>query len=613
MYNNTLPTILNVTVPTVTGQIGFTIGNIRPIISNQLSVLLSRGSTKNGIRKYLYSICSSIPQVFNNLVELVCYTSIPILLANNNNQQVVIQHMVGIIDKVSASIASEMPNLIDFQLTEQDKVNALSAANEIYELINKTTSYINTISLGLTNQAPMYQQPMVNNFNNTPMVNTMYNQPNVQMQQTPIRLATNNQPSTITGNDRYANRVQNTQLTYQAPQVQQPVVTQQPVPQIPQENTGETIVSEDNWVPTVNNPYRTLITNKQQRYYIIKDGVVLERIKQNKGDTSVDREQHMLVKSGTTFDQSNTNAKIEKLSNQTFDIVKALKLKESNNPEVVKTADLTIKNVLDDITSITSTIEEGIMETKVAYLAKCSKNKDTFFTKQVYVTNTYPSLLDMTYLTQAISKAHTYASIADIVNNEIEAITKSTESDDDKVDRLMFVDKVNRLLTDVINEFLLMGLGSSVRIGSLTEDAYSIEPFISESLGQTYSGSYLRWEEDTLPGIFKLENNDIPNCIKDSYLDNDTNSNIKFNILLEKYTVTFINLQLSETGFVLKPNVPYNITRTNTRYLYNIATYLYKDPSISNNKHLIVTSDNVILRIYKSYMSHDLYVATLVK
>ena len=90
---------------------------------------------------------------------------------------------------------------------------------------------------------------------------------------------------------------------------------------------------------------------------------------------------------------------------------------------------------------------------------------------------------------------------------------------------------------------------------------------------------------------------------------------VVINYIPELYTATFVGLLQQQLGIErLDDNRAYSVSRDKTPMIYAICSSIFKDESnIQDNNiatHLLITLDNQMFTLHKSYLGRDLYVIT---
>ena len=587
-------------------------GNVIGFCSETAKSLIQQSANRNPARAMLNNICSvnagNNPQ-FNKIRELSAFLGLAYAAYTelyNINTSNVWQEITGKLENLLEGISCELifsnNELSTMMLRSQEEANLANNAINMADFdLCTAQKYINEY-IGKTN-----------NFSNTNYTNN-YNYANRATSNLNKFANNNNQAGPVCRFDRVANNNNNNDSDY----INQPTRTrfdrseifdtQQVVEEKPKINsdslvkpvdaTGNAIlVRFEDWKPTPNNPYLTLISAFDIREFELIKGVVYERIKKGQ---KMDRSQHTISKD-VSVNTTKMVSLVDNLSRKHFSATrerdveaKKLKLKEFVSEKIIFD-----RSFEDAMTTLKSTIIEDNSIEPASYRRF-----------NVYIARPYVDVVDKTNILKELSECGDYTLMAEHLSSLIDYGIETDKTDLEKIRTLIYLQAINDKLTKFVNNFLNFSIGVEASIDSFATDVNQVESHLEQHYGVVYSGAYRDFEYETIQNVLKLPLNDSTIA---EVLTDESCPKVKFNYVPDRYTITFLGLLLSQLGIEsLIPGKPYLITRDKTPVIYNIAASLYKDDSASAENsvytNLIVTLDDVYLSLNKSYLGRDMYI-----
>lgn len=609
--------IINSVIPTIPEMI---INSKRDFINAVNGILLSIIQTdlSTPMRQMILKECSQ--NSFNNpafgkLSVICCFISLGCALykeqynLNSNLNEEVNEVVRTVVEGVAADQllnSQEFSYLVRDGKLYEDATSIVSLVVEKIKVADvRIRNYLTYLNQANNNRL-MYDQPVVNNFNNN------YNGYNNYSQPTQVGVYGQNTSNLVSG-DKYSGRLGNNnknynEVTLSPSRYEQKAV--EPPATIPKAMVNNTVIekrkpsyTESDWSPSITNPYLTLITNDKTREFVNNNGSLVEVIK--KGNKPMDRKAHTLL-GDVQVDSEQRVKKVEDLSVKHVD---ALRIKDKDERS------LKLKSYVHDHVELSDSLESSISYLRMLNLNNNDEDKSSYFRYEVVVFDTYPDKMDYNYMLENLSKCTSYVSVATQLSAYLDEIKLDrAKTDNEKVRALNYLSAINTRLTDFVNEFLTMGLGIKETMDSFVSDISSLESFLQTNFGPTHSGAFRDFEFNTIQNILKLpfKLDSINKQLKDENL-----TNIVVNYIAKSYTLTFVNVFLSELGLKdIKYNKPYALSRIETPMLYNVASSIYKDndnltKDPLNMEHLFITADDKRIVISMSYIARDLYVVKL--
>lgn len=562
-----------------------------PMIANIIAAKLQASAGANIVRSWLYTNCSvnnwNNPY-FQKLQEIATYAVLgKMAYIHTSGLNANVQSEINtVIEEAIEYVASDMV------LTMPEFQNMLADPNTCNRLTAIHADFDNKL-----NNACAYMGNMTNN--PIPAVNRFQTTPGQVYTQTPVMQTTVPSTSSI-----YANRPTVAPLTtnrfgnkpstpvYTEPSTTPAVVNQ---PQAIQ-------VRKEDWKATPVNPYLTLLPENYVRSFEIVEGIVFERY--TKGNTNMNRNDHII---GGNI-HVNTEEATSLVSNLTRKHFTSLR-----EPDV-KERKLKIKEFVDDEVSVSASLDVAIVDMRSFILGnKSNTNISSYHRYKTGIYTPFVDNKDLMYILEDLSNAMCFSDMADILDKLIDRGISTDRTDQEKIRTLIYLQAINTRLTKFINTFLTTGLGVETRIESFVTDIRELEGFLGSKYGTTYAGNYRDFEFDTAPYVLKfpvkLEE------LEDGTLIKPASEGVVINYIPELYTATFVGLLQQQLGIErLDDNRAYSVSRDKTPMIYAICSSIFKDESnIQDNNiatHLLITLDNQMFTLHKSYLGRDLYVIT---
>lgn len=379
-------------------------------------------------------------------------------------------------------------------------------------------------------------------------------------------------------------------------------------------NSFNTNVNEPTVVGAINDRFasRTESYHRppvQQQYVqnVVEEEVEINHELTIEGGTEMDRSKHTIAIVGNSYEvKSEERAKIfTKSSNE---LSKVQNIDEDDDDSLSK--QYLYPNALFD-TSLDSAILNGRSK-------QISIQKDKAF-KQVFrsfniITSPILSNTSVKAYVEAIKESSTLADIAlkiTSIGQSLSIVSKSETKSEEDINKAesaaIFLNQIDILLTEVINDFFKNKIGLELRIDSFSEDISDIPDYLRTKYGINYIKAYNAFEEELLSILFLEHDKSLVDSIMSDIQETIDIDNI--GIIPINYSITYVPLTNKELGYNVEQDSVF-IDRSNTPTLYKLAKSLINHKKLIDLNtvyDLLITSDGCIYKLYKSYVNTDMF------
>lgn len=360
--------------------------------------------------------------------------------------------------------------------------------------------------------------------------------------------------------------------------------------------------SEKDWKSTLSQPYRTLVTNQFKKHYRISgpDASVFEIIEQ---DNTMDRSKHALV-------LDSYQLKPERVV-QVEHAVETLRL-------VTKTVDdpIDYNEYIRKTWYADSFLSPAIFEGKLQQALHAEKD-DGCEVFRFYTTVLNPVITnqDTTAICAELHAAPSFVAIARKMKS-ISMAAEQLNGGNKLPSEIVYLMKVDKMLTELINEFLTHKLSlSKLSIESFVDDIASLSGYLESKYGEIYSTALAKYETDTISSLFFPVDESIGSVACETLSDGEPDINISF--IPVNYSITYLNLLDKELGIKMKACdcEALLIAEGVTPMLFKVAESLYMNQNeleASTLHNLLITQDDFVYKIHRGYLGRDCFLLSRV-
>lgn len=195
-----------------------------------------------------------------------------------------------------------------------------------------------------------------------------------------------------------------------------------------------------------------------------------------------------------------------------------------------------------------------------------------------------------------LSKAGTFAAVAETLANAIIKVTDKAQLRQ----TLSYVSQIDRILTKLLNDFLMYQLEKNMDVDSFIEDAPKLTGYLNEKYKGQVNNLYTGYQTRVLQHLFKhtLAENPSNDMIAQLNEYSDSETPVWDNMVVS-YSVTFINATSQELGYNVSKK-PRNLTASQAPMLHRLMSAIQKvhTRTVVPTHHLIVTSDDARWAVY---------------
>lgn len=282
------------------------------------------------------------------------------------------------------------------------------------------------------------------------------------------------------------------------------------------------------------------------------------------------------------------------------------KMEESvEEHEALAVAEVEVSSpVVSDVWIAEASFDEMIAVTRVKKAIEAKEGLRIYQSFGVVVSPII-SPISMTKLFTVLSKATTFADIARLINEHVDAITDKTEL---RL-TLSYVSQIDRALTKILNEFLsnMIVVEKPVVVTSFTEDVPELQKYLSDKFKTRYNAAYIDYQKRVINTLFKHGKSvdDQVSRVTD-YVDEGTE--VFVDNISVMYAVTYVTATAAELGYSVGKQAK-RLTTTSSPMLHRLlsAVQKYEQRRIVPSHHVLVTSDDVRYQLFKLYGEEDVF------
>lgn len=411
--------------------------------------------------------------------------------------------------------------------------------------------------------------------------------------------------------DRYNSQVQSAQQRhYQpSPSVPTPVMETPPMMQYTRED----------WIPSIQQPYRMLVdTFRYETYYERNGDTVIELIKPL--ENPMNREQHAISLLGKSFPLDGVLRQEQIYSagkdlaaiqrRDLEDVINADNMADIENIDVIQT-------YVDTTWAVDALLEDAILRTRLAY----RKHRQTATGCGIYrsfatIARAVDTLESYSTAFNDVMEQRTLLDVAKKLRS-IGLVCADVTGDnaDRHLDMALYCYEIDSWLTETVNRFLKHNLSlKQLSIDSFTDDIADLRPYLQDHFNSNYATAYDRFEYDLL-GRRKMNpvDDEALQSLKESF-DVKEEDGFTLSFIPVNYSLTYVDVVSKELRLNLQPDESLLIQERQTPVMYELASSLFNQmeawPYIAFN-NLLITKDFKQYRLYKGYLGIDSYLIGL--
>ena len=347
------------------------------------------------------------------------------------------------------------------------------------------------------------------------------------------------------------------------------------------------------WKTTPAQKYRTMIPSEGAKaVYMLKDTAITEIIEIGEG--AMDREKHKLVLVGNhELDNSSRQQAFVK------DIAKFNKVTVNEVRESLNTTErVDLDCYLHKVVMMEPTLEDLILNTRIAH----RREKTALYRSYCIIGNLEVCDEDYRSVIETLKTSKTFKQLAYSVKFMISGGSIN-------VDKLFYINQVNKILTKLINSFI----GNNISIKGLiiedfSEDIESLEDYLHNKYGKEYSNAFKSFEAESMEAMFDNCNDEMWDFLISSL--KHAEDTMSLNLIPVPCTITSVSMSSSELQVNVIGTDPLLIRESLYPELYVIAKSIFDHSSVSSLstlENILVTQDGCKYRIYRGYLENNAY------
>ncbi len=196
-------------------------------------------------------------------------------------------------------------------------------------------------------------------------------------------------------------------------------------------------------------------------------------------------------------------------------------------------------------------------------------------------------------------------------NSTAALLMEMAEATNGDLDALMYIDHIDRQLTNIINSFLGNNLSlEGLSIDSFSTDIGELSQYITKHFGNSYAKSLELFEMEFMRSFYRLVRKEDTVSIFGSEYDGRKDG-IVYNFTVDGVSITTVNMSSSELEIDADKNIALMIQEGRSPVLYNIAASLFEQiKSLGGGTpfyNYMITREGARFLLYKGYLGADCY------
>ena len=191
----------------------------------------------------------------------------------------------------------------------------------------------------------------------------------------------------------------------------------------------------------------------------------------------------------------------------------------------------------------------------------------------------------------------------------------------DQADDRLFFNRINRLLTQELNNVLVMNFGS-FWMDDFFADVMMVLPAIAKKRGvaihQTFMGKQRQFFQQFIMRLSDESLAENTAFLKEEYIDNKVENPSewqgKFVVLPWETSFTHLNLPSYQLNIALKPGETGVLNEQTTPQLWSLAHQILSNPETEDaRRHYVITEDGIQFLVARGYIKEDAYLIRRVR
>jgi hypothetical protein len=260
---------------------------------------------------------------------------------------------------------------------------------------------------------------------------------------------------------------------------------------------------------------------------------------------------------------------------------------------------------LQSSVNLETNLENAIITARVKqFEMQRSEMKNNVFRCFSVITNPFFSSYDLSQYYKVLQSCDNFEGLV----GKLRSIAMAVSRQEDKsyvAAVVTFLNVVDEILTELVNDFLRNKLDMRISIDSFTADSIDLKPYLFKK-DVRYCEAYEAFENDVMNVVFEELDEEL---MKMSAEELGVPEGLNHYVLPVNHTLTLTFLNDKELGMKIKDGLNV-IDATNCNSLYNLAASLFrhkKEAAITTLVDYLVTVDNRRYKLYKDCCKPDTY------